>query len=610
MSEGIFKDRSGPEPEADGLGEMPLTVIGFLRRIFGQHLRRRWRLLALSFASMGVVALTTGILPFLIQRAADDVFVRQDTFMLFLLPVLVIAITSLKAACEYVAGVTEAYIGNRVVADVRIQMFEAIAHADLAWLQRTHSGRFVSSFLNDANLIRDAAVTTLVGLGENCVKVTALLIAMFWMDWRLSCILLVALPVGFRLMRRQRRKMRVSVSRSLQQSGDLGQIIAQTLNGIRIVKAYRQESQETERARSTVERTFDYIMQSVRARAVSGPIAEALTGLGFAAAIFYGGWQGMHGAVSPGHFMGFMASAMLLYQPLRALSSLQTHLQEGVAAAARVFPIIDREPTIREQPDAKPLVVTRGEIVFDDVSFAYDSGQSVLSHFSLTVPAGAKVALVGPSGSGKSTAMNLVLRFFDPTDGRVLVDGQDIAAATLASVRRVSALLTQDPVLFDGSIHSNIAYGSEGIDRKRVEEAAEAAAAHDFIMRLPQGYETRVGEAGGMLSGGERQRVAIARTLLRDAPVLLLDEPTSALDSEAEAHVQAALDRLCKGRTVLMIAHRLSTVRHADLIVVMEHGRVVEKGRHDELLARDGRYAALYRTQFAEESAAMQPAAE
>jgi subfamily B ATP-binding cassette protein MsbA len=234
----------------------------------------------------------------------------------------------------------------------------------------------------------------------------------------------------------------------------------------------------------------------------------------------------------------------------------------------------------------------------------------VLARFSLTVPAGARVALVGPSGSGKSTAMNLVLRFFDPTGGRVLIDGQDIAAATLASVRRVSALLTQDPVLFDGTIHGNIAYGAEDIDRTRVEEAARAAAAHDFIMRLPQGYETRVGEAGGKLSGGERQRVAIARALLRDAPILLLDEPTSALDSEAEAHVQAALDRLCKGRTVLMIAHRLSTVKHADLIVVMENGQVVEKGRHDELLARDGRYAAFYRTQFAEESVAMQPAAE
>ena len=600
MSEAIFKDRPAPELAGDSLSGAPLTTAGFLRRILNDHLRRRWGLLALCLIALGFTALTTGSLPFLIQLAADEVFLRQNRVLLVVLPAVVIAITVLKAVSEYVGNVSQAYLGNRIVADLRVRMFEAITQADLAWLQRTHSGRFVSTFLNDVNVIRAAAVGTLIGIGENSLKVIVLTATMLWMDWRLASLALLAMPVGFSLMGRQRRRMRVSVSHSLQQTGDLGQIVAQALNGIRVIKAYRQEAQETARARAVIDHTFDSVMNSARAHSASGPMTEVLTGVGFAAAVLYGGWQGMRGAVSPGEFMGFMTAAMLMYQPLKALAQLQTSLQEGVSAAARIFAITDRKPTIREQPDARPLVVTRGEIVFDEVSFAYGSDQPVLSKFSLTVPAGAKVALVGPSGSGKTTAMNLVLRFFDPIEGRVLIDGQDIAKATLSSVRRVSALLTQDPVLFDETVRANIAYGSEGIDLRRIEEAAEAAAAHDFIRRLPEGYDTRVGEAGGRLSGGERQRIAIARALLRDAPILLLDEPTSALDSHAEAHVQAALDRLFKGRTVLMIAHRLSTVKQADLIAVMDRGQVVELGRHEELLARGGRYAALYRTQFAE----------
>jgi subfamily B ATP-binding cassette protein MsbA len=325
---------------------------------------------------------------------------------------------------------------------------------------------------------------------------------------------------------------------------------------------------------------------------------ELLVGLGFALAIYFAGTQGVRGDLTLGHFMGFMTAALLIYTPMKSAATLQTQLQEGIAAASRVFGIIDKEVKLNETEDAKPLEVRRGEIEFKNVSFAYEPENSVLRSVSLNVPPGKTVALVGPSGSGKSTLVNLCLRFFDPDRGKVTIDGQDIKHVSVESLREAIALVTQDPVLFDDSIRANIAYGTKPMVEDRVIRAAQAAAAHDFIMALPKGYDTRVGEAGGLLSGGERQRIAIARALYKDAPILLLDEPTSSLDSEAEAKVQSALEELMLGRTVLMIAHRLSTVKKADLICVLDQGRIVEIGRHDELVAKGGLYTRLHRTQF------------
>jgi subfamily B ATP-binding cassette protein MsbA len=296
--------------------------------------------------------------------------------------------------------------------------------------------------------------------------------------------------------------------------------------------------------------------------------------------------------------MGFMTAALLLYAPLKSAATLQTQLQEGIAAASRVLGIIDLEVNLNEVADAKPLALDKGEIEFRDISFSYDPENSVLDGVSLTVPPGRTVALVGPSGSGKSTLVNLALRFFDPDKGKVIIDGQDIAHVTIASLRDAIALVTQDPVLFDDTIRANIGYGSKAINDEQIVAAAKAAAAHEFIIALPKGYDTRVGEAGGLLSGGERQRIAIARALYKDAPILLLDEPTSSLDSEAEAKVQRALEELMRGRTVLMIAHRLSTVKKADLICVLDQGHIVEVGRHEELVAKGGLYTRLHRTQF------------
>lgn len=567
-------------------------------RILKEFVLPRRALVARSLVTMIFGAATTGALPFLMQTAADRIFVAKDVQILYVLPLIVVAVMALRSLAEYDNRITEARISGEIVAELRKRLFDRLARADLAFLQASHSARFVSVFASDASVVNAAASQTLTALVKNLLTAAALIVAMMWLDWVLGSLVLVSLPFAVYLMGRQRKKLHKSVKTALSGSGDIASMVSQTLQGIRVVKAFGQEREEADRAGRVIERTRVAQLTTQRTRALTGPFTEGLSGIGFAAAIFYGGSQGIAGRLTLGDFMGFMAAAMLIYQPLKAVAGLQNVLTEGVIAARRVFAILDVEPTIREKPDAAPLDVHAGSIRFSDVHFSYSEGTPVLRGVTLDIPGGSKVALVGPSGAGKSTLLNLVLRFYDPTTGQVLIDGQDLSGATLASVRRAAALLTQDPVLFDDTIRANIAYGTPGADDAAVEAAARAADAHDFILDLPKGYETRVGEAGNLLSGGQKQRIAFARVMLRGSPILLLDEPTSALDANSEARVQAALDTLFANRTVLMIAHRLSTVQRADMIVVMDEGRVVETGTHAELLAAGGLYAHLHRTQL------------
>ena len=597
MKDQLFTDVSTITRSADEL-QAEYSTRDIVVRVWREHLRPRIGLLAIAVIAMLLTAVTTGAIPFLIQRTADDVFVAKNADMVYWITGAIIIVTLIKAVAEYISDVTVAYLGHRFVADLRIQMFAKLARADLSWIQTVHSGRLLSGFLNDANLIRATASRSLITLGENSLKIVILVATMFYMDPRFSLLILIFMPLAWFMLSRQRRRMRKSTTKSLQETGDLSALITQTLRGMRIVRAYGQEDREEARAASAVNRALEFTMRGTRARALSSPSMELLVGFGFALAIYFAGTQGVRGDLTLGHFMGFMTAALLIYTPLKSVATLQTQLQEGIAAASRVFGIVDQEVRLVEVPDAKPLALKRGEIEFKNVSFAYEPENAVLKGVSLTVPRGKTVALVGPSGSGKSTLVNLTLRFFDPNRGKVLIDGQDITHVTVDSLRDAIALVTQDPVLFDDTIRANIAYGSKPVDENAVIAAAKAAAAHDFITALPKGYDTRVGEAGGLLSGGERQRIAIARALYKDAPILLLDEPTSSLDSEAEAKVQAALEELMRGRTVLMIAHRLSTVKKADLICVLDQGRIVEMGRHDELVAKGGLYTRLHRTQF------------
>ncbi len=598
MKDNVFIDARVAARGGDELTAERYTTRQIVERIWHENLRPHGVLLGFGILAMLLTAITTGAIPFLIQRTADDIFVDKNADMVLWITLAVVVITTLKAVSEYVANVTIGYLGHRFIADLRLQMFSKLAEADLGWIQTVHSGRILSGFLNDATLMRATASRTIVTLGENLLKVVILVGSMIYMAPRLSILVLLFMPFAWLMLSRQRRKMRKSTTKSLQETGDLSALVTQTLQGMRVVRAYKQEAQEEKRASEAVNRALEYTMRGMRARALSSPAMELPVGLGFAVAIYVAGTKGIRGDSSLGHFMGFTTAALLIYAPLKSLATLQTQLQEGVAAATRVFGIIDRPSKLVEAKDAKPLELTEGEVEFRDVSFAYDPENVVLKGVTLTVPPGKTVALVGPSGSGKSTLVNLALRFFDPQEGAVLIDDQDIKGVTVSSLRDAIGLVTQDPVLFDDTIRANIAYGAKPFDEDEMIAAAKAAAAHDFIVGLPRGYDTRVGEAGGLLSGGERQRIAIARAIYKDAPILMLDEPTSSLDSESEAKVQAALEKLMQGRSVLMIAHRLSTVKKADLICVLDKGRIVETGRHEELVSRGGLYTRLHRNQF------------
>jgi subfamily B ATP-binding cassette protein MsbA len=581
-----------------------------LKRVFGHYLWPYRRVMAAAVGAMVLNSAATGVLPLMLRDSADRIFIGQDRLYLYLLPPLIVIVMVARSITDYVAKVNQGRLTQQFISDLRAELFERMTRADLAWLQSMHSGRYVSVFMSDVASVNNIASQAMTAVAQNGLQVVALVASMVYLDWQLSLMVLAVLPIGVILTREQRRRTKRSVRDAMTEIGSLGTLVSEMLTAIRVVKAYHQEDVEVDRARATIGRALKHSMRTVRARAMTGPIAETLGGIGIGAAIFYGGWRGIGGSMTLGEFMGFISAAMLCYQPFKALAGIANQMSEGAVAAARVFSIIDRVETVAERPGARPLPVTVGAVRFEHVGFAYGDGEPVLHDFDLTIPAGSRVALVGPSGAGKSTVINLLLRFYDPTSGRVLVDGADIREATLGSVRRASALLTQEPMLFDTSIRANILYGSPDAPPEAVEAAARAAAADGFIARLPQGYDTPVGEAGQFLSGGQRQRIAFARALLRDAPILLLDEPTSALDAESETVIQAGLDALAGRKTMIVIAHRLATIRRADLIVVMDRGRIVETGTHDALVAAGGLYRRLCDAQFATSPAPATPVVE
>jgi subfamily B ATP-binding cassette protein MsbA len=570
-----------------------------VRRLAREFLRPHVGRLLLALACMALVAGTTAANAWLMEPVLDRIFVEKEKQLLFVIAGAVLGLAIVKGTASYFQAVLMTEIGQRVVADIQRSLFARLMRADLAFFHANPTGTLVSRFINDANLLRQASATVLVGLGKDALTVLALVIVMIRQDWVLALISLVVFPLAVRPVLKLGRRMRRVSANTQVELGQFTTLLDQTFQGARHVKAYGMEAYETERAGRLIERLFDLASGAARTRSKAGPLMETLGGVAIAIVILYGGWQVIEGARTPGTFFSFITALLLAYQPVKSIAGLNTNLQEGLAAADRVFQVLDIEPEIRDRPGARPLAVKGGELRFENVRFAYREGKPALDGVTLGVPAGRTVALVGPSGGGKSTILNLIPRFYDVDGGRVLVDGADVRDVTLASLRGAIALVSQEVSLFDDTVRANIAYGRFGAEEADIVAAAKAAAAHDFIMALPEGYETRVGEHGLKLSGGQRQRLAIARAMLKDAPILLLDEATSALDTESERQVQTALKSLMRGRTTLVIAHRLSTVADADLIHVVDQGRIVESGSHAELLARAGTYARLHALQFA-----------
>ncbi len=473
--------------------------------------------------------------------------------------------------------------------------FKHLINADFARLSRDTPGRFVSRLTNDIAFIQTALTAGLNSAIRDVMTVTALIIAMLYLDWAMTLVVLSVYPIAALPIAAISDRLRRVAKRTQTELGDMTSLLTEKLSGARLIKSFRLERYAANRLDDSFEHVFSLRMKAVKTRARLDPMLEALGGVAIAAVVAFAYLRISSGISTVGDFMGFVTALLMAAQPIRALGSLAGRIQEGLAGAESFYALTDEPPAVADAPNAKPLVITEGAIVFDKVGFVYDKAvhDHAVADFSLLVPGGATVALVGRSGAGKSTVVNLVPRLFDVTKGAIRIDAQDVRDVTIASLRDQIAIVSQDITLFDDTILANIALGRLGAAEADVIEAAKAAAAHDFIMAQPDGYHTVIGDRGGRLSGGQRQRLALARAILKDAPILLLDEATSALNFESEKAVQDALAQFTRNRTTLVIAHRLSTVQAADLICVMEAGGIVEMGVHAELLARNGVYAKL-----------------
>jgi subfamily B ATP-binding cassette protein MsbA len=550
-----------------------------------------------AMACMLAVGATTSALAFLVKPALDEIFLKQNADMLKLIPIVVIAIYIIKGGCSYGQTMLMSFIGQRVVTDLRSQLYNHIQKQPLAFFTSNPTGILMSRITNDVGFIQSAVSEAVTSFLKDSFTLIGLIFVIFYRDWKLAIIATFVFPLTIYPITKFGEKMRKYATKRQVTMGSLTSLLQETISGTRIVKAFGMENYEGKRFSKENERLFKLFMKTVSVRAISSPFMELLGGLGVAAIVYYGGYQVIMGTSSPGTFFSFMAALILLYEPVKRLTNVNNTIQQGIAAAIRVFGIMDLEPEIRNREDSYSLPPISKGLEIRNVSFSYDM-EPVLRNINLTVQSGEIVAFVGMSGGGKTTLVNLIPRFYDVTEGSILIDDHDIRNVTVESLRKQIAIVTQQTILFNETIRNNIAYGDIQKSDDEIVNAARMANAHNFIMNMPKGYDTIIGEQGVRLSGGERQRLSIARALLKDAPILILDEATSSLDTEAEMEVQEALENLMKGRTTLVIAHRLSTIGNADRIVVIVNGSIIEEGTHDTLIAKQGEYFKLYNMQF------------
>lgn len=573
-------------------------TLALLRRLWKEYAHAYKGKILLALLFMALSALATGGLAEIIEKVIEDVFISKNMAMLQFVSVTVFILFIIKGVSAYGETVTMNFIGQRIIANIQQHLIRHLLHVDLAFFHHNPSGVLVSHCTNDVNLMRSVVANTITGLGKDLLTVIVLVGVMFIKDWFLACITFFIFPIAILPIVRIGKRLRKISSNTQQENGAFLAIIQQVFQGARLVKSYCREEFESRRIGETIEKLVALTIKSNRVKALSSPIMETLGGIAIVTVIIYGGTQVIHGTNTAGKLFSFITALLFAYEPMKRLANLNANLQEGLAATARIFSIMDMEPTIKDKPKARDIPITKGQIVFDNVTFGYEPRHPILREISMKIPAGKTAALVGPSGAGKSTLLNLIPRFYDISKGDLEIDGMSIKEYMLYSLRGSIALVSQEILLFDDTIRANIAYGRLNATEEEIIVAARHAAAHDFIKDLPKGYDTIVGESGIKLSGGQRQRISIARAILKNAPILLLDEATSSLDTESERHVQTALEELRKNRTCLVIAHRLSTVKNADIIFVMNEGKIVEQGTHAKLLAKKGLYADLCQWQL------------
>lgn len=556
------------------------------------------RTLLIAMISMVIVSIMGSAQAYIIKPLIDKIFISKDSLMLNMLPVALILVFLIKGVFYYTYTSLMDTTGQRIITDLRKSIFAHIHALPISFFHNIPTGELISRVINDATLIQMAVSRSLVGVLKDLFQIFGLLGVVFYLNWRMAVVAVIFLPLAIIPIANFGKKFRRLSVNSQQTVAKVSSILHETITGHRIVKAFGMEQYETNRFSCMVERLFEIIVKDIKINSLQHPIMELFGGLGVGAVIWYGGHQVINGQSTAGTFLAFLTSLALIYEPIKGVSNINSPVQQGLAAAARVFGLLDITPAISDCPGACTISPFQKEILFQDVSFGYDGQTMVLKHINLTVKAGEVLALVGPSGGGKTTLVNLIPRFFDISDGKLLIDGHDVREITVKSLRAQIAIVSQQTILFNDTVRNNISYGDPDRDDAEIVAAAKAANAFDFIMQLPDQFATVIGESGSRLSGGQQQRISIARALLKDAPILILDEATSALDTESEREVQKALENLMKDRTTFVIAHRLSTIKNADRILVIQDGKIVEEGGHEELIMRKGVYSMLHDIQY------------
>jgi ATP-binding cassette subfamily B protein len=578
------------------------STVALVRRLLVDEALVHWPLYAVAFAMMAVAAAATALTAYLLGTMVNEAYVQRNFHGIVVIGVVAVAIFAAKGFATYGSAVTLSRIGNRIVAENQRRMFDKLLQENIGFFADRHSSEFIARLTTGANAVSQVINLLITAVGRDFMSLVGLCIVMVIQDPVMSLAGFITAPPAILFLRKLIRRVRGIARRQFTGGTQIIETMQEALQGMRMVKAFALEDEMRRRLAVSVGEVEHESNKMARVANRASPLMETLGGLAIALATVYGGYRVIEAGATPGEFVSFLAAFLLAYEPAKRLARLNIDLNNNLVGVRVLYEVIDSPPGEPSDDDLPALALTEARVEFADVTFAYSAGTPVLRGMSFVAPRGNVTALVGPSGGGKSTVLNLLLRFYDVGSGRILIDGQDIAAVSRSSLRHEIASVGQIVHLFRGSIRDNIALGKLGAAETEIVAAAKAAHAHDFIMGFPAGYDTPVGEHGLQLSGGQRQRVSIARALIKNAPIILLDEATASLDSESERHVQEALAELCKGRTTIVIAHRLSTIMHADCILVVEDGRVVESGRHDELLRKGGRYASFYRLQLKEQS--------